>query len=331
MGKIDIVIPWVDGSDPEWQKLRQQYAGEEDFGNNDQRFRDWDLLKYWFRGVEKNAPWVNRIHFITCGHLPAWLNTNHPKLHVVNHKDYIPEEYLPTFSSNPIELNIHRIDELSEKFIYFNDDLYIIGKVSPKGFFYRDIPKSAAGLAVSGQTGPEFESILLADSDLINRHFISRDVLRRHFFKFFHRKYGIKQNLKNLLLLPYCWYYFPGFYNAHTPNAYLKSTFAEVWGKASHKLSDTCSHKFRTPCDVNQYVFLWWQWCKGLVVPQNVCKLFTYLSVFCSDEQISDVIKNKKTPMIAVNDDWCENFEQKKVMLKDAFDTILGEKSSFEL
>ncbi|MBQ6357217.1 MAG: capsule biosynthesis protein CapK, partial [Solobacterium sp.] len=40
----------------------------------DNRFKDWGLFKYWFRGVEKFAPWVNKIYFITWGHVPTWLD-----------------------------------------------------------------------------------------------------------------------------------------------------------------------------------------------------------------------------------------------------------------
>ncbi len=68
MGAIDFVIAWVDGSDPEWQKERDKYrgaAGE----SAENLYRDWDNVPYWFRGVEKFAPWVNKIHFVTCGHL----------------------------------------------------------------------------------------------------------------------------------------------------------------------------------------------------------------------------------------------------------------------
>ncbi len=331
MDKIDIVIPWVDGGDPEWRALKRQYSDKEDYGNSDERFRDWGLLKYWFRGVEKYAPWVNRIHFITCGHVPVWLNTDHPKLHIVNHQDYIPEEYLPTFSANPIELNMHRIEGLSEKFIYFNDDFFIIDRVDPKDFFDVDMPKGTMSLSLPGQVPPEFGSILLADYDIINRHFRSRDVLKKHFFKFLNYRYGLKRNFQTLLLLPYCLFYFPGFYNAHAPNAYLKSTFTEVWNKAEEKLKDTCSHRFRTPCDVNQYLFQWWQWCKGIVVPQDVRKVFTFLSAFSPDEQVNSVIKKQKTPIVAVNDEWCPDYERKKAVFANAFDAILGEKSDFEL
>ena len=138
--EIDFVMPWVDGSDPAWREEFLKYRalqapqGEPacDTGTaagavdaSEERYRDWDTLRYWFRGVERFAPWVNRIHFITWGHLPAWLDTAHPKLHVVRHADYIPSPYLPTFNSCPIELNMHRIEGLAEHFVYFNDDTFL--------------------------------------------------------------------------------------------------------------------------------------------------------------------------------------------------------------
>ena len=96
---IDFVLMWVDGNDPEWQKEKSLYESDTNGDKRNIRFRDWDNLQYWFRGVEKYAPWVNKIHFVTWGHLPSWLNTEHPKLNVVKHSDFIPKEFLPTFNS----------------------------------------------------------------------------------------------------------------------------------------------------------------------------------------------------------------------------------------
>lgn len=84
--------------------------------------------------MERFAPWVRRIHFITWGHLPAWLDTAHPKLHVVNHAEYMPAEYLPTFNSNTIELNIARIEGLAERFVLFNDDTFLLRDTPPEYF-----------------------------------------------------------------------------------------------------------------------------------------------------------------------------------------------------
>ena len=48
---IDIVIPWVDGQDPEWFAQKQQYSPNKNEDDNINRYRDWGLLQYWFRGI----------------------------------------------------------------------------------------------------------------------------------------------------------------------------------------------------------------------------------------------------------------------------------------
>ena len=54
--KIDFVITWVDGSDPVWDMQRQETLRkqgifvDESLDNSTARYRDWDILKYWFRG-----------------------------------------------------------------------------------------------------------------------------------------------------------------------------------------------------------------------------------------------------------------------------------------
>ena len=56
--KIDVVIPWVDGNDKDWQKLIDQYKGVKSADKSESRYRDWDNLQYIFRGIEKFWPWV---------------------------------------------------------------------------------------------------------------------------------------------------------------------------------------------------------------------------------------------------------------------------------
>ena len=73
--EIDFVILWVDGSDPEWKKQKSKYSHDSKDDDRPQRYRDFGMLRYWFRGVEKFAPWVRNIYFVTWGHLPEWLDT----------------------------------------------------------------------------------------------------------------------------------------------------------------------------------------------------------------------------------------------------------------
>ena len=82
---IDFVITWVDNTDLKWEEDFLHYK-EEQLGNSIKtakssfRFRDWGILKYWFRAVEQYAPWVNKVYFVTCGQHPDWLNKDYPKL-----------------------------------------------------------------------------------------------------------------------------------------------------------------------------------------------------------------------------------------------------------
>lgn len=117
------------------------------------------MLRYWFRGVEKFAPWVNKIFFVTYGHMPKWLNIDHPKLVVVKHEDFIPSQYLPTFNSQLIEFNFCYIKDLSERFVYFNDDMFLLNDVSPERFFKDGLPCDLAGMDSMGLLQPNlFES-----------------------------------------------------------------------------------------------------------------------------------------------------------------------------
>ncbi|MFR2063638.1 MAG: hypothetical protein ACLS36_08490 [Streptococcus sp.] len=48
---------------------------------------------------------------------------------------------LPTYNSAAIELNLHRIEGLSENYLYFNDDMYLIRDSHPSDFYKNGQPK----------------------------------------------------------------------------------------------------------------------------------------------------------------------------------------------
>lgn len=327
--KIDFVIPWVDGGDPEWLKEKDYYSGKktEEDDARDIRFRDWETLKYWFRGVEKYAPWVNQIHFITWGHLPAWLNTEHPKLHIVNHKDYIPEQYLPTFSSHVIELNMHRIQGLSEHFVYFNDDIFILKPLLESDFFENGIP---CDLCVANAITPrlgEFSPILLQTTSYINKHFNKKQDMKKNFGKWFSPKYG-KLIIRTLCLTP--WTFHTGFYNHHLAVPYEKKTLETVWKEEPEILNQTCLHRFRNDSDVNQYIFRYWRLASGDFVPHAI--LGKYMNMGNENAAIYQAIRNQRYKLFCVNDK--ENkadFEAEKRKLIDALESVFIDKSEFEL
>ena len=227
MNGIDFVLLWVDGDDPAWREafLNARKAAGRDADLSAIRFRDWQTLPYWFRAVERFAPWVQRIHLITWGHLPAWLDTSHPKLHIVRHEEYLPGEYLPSFNSNTLELNIARIEGLAERFVLFNDDTFLTRPCRPDDFFSREgLPRDMARLSLVQASS--VGHIIYNDLALINA-LHPRSALNRRLAKWFSPRYGAGNLLKTLSLLP--WSFFPGFCDPHLTQPYLKRQVLRAW------------------------------------------------------------------------------------------------------
>lgn len=324
---IDFVITWVDGSDKQWLADKQKFSRTQTI--NDERYRDWDILRYWFRSVEENAPWVRKIHFVTYGHLPSFLNINHPKLNVVRHSEYIPQEYLPTFSSHPIELNLHRINDLSEKFVYFNDDVYINKKMSEKDFFIKEKPcyEALEAILEDNDVNESYWHILLNSIAVINKNFSKRNVYKENFFKWINLKYGMEV-IRNFCLMP--WPSFQHIVCRHLAVPLLKSTISEVWEKEPTILHKTSSHKFRTYEDINPYVFRYWDIMKGNFHPYHMNGQAYHISDNSINDLCNDIIKGKHK-LICANDSAAAEYEKHCPLIHEAFEKRYPNKCSFEL
>ncbi len=324
---IDFVVTWVDGSDPKWRAEKEKYTPEKKTDNRESRYRDWDNLRYWFRGVEKYAPWVNHIYFVTHGHIPKWLNVDNPKLSIVKHSDYIDQKFLPTLNSHVIELHLHRIKGLSEKFVYFNDDTFIIDRVKPNDFFKKGKPVDIGLESAINTNNKKMYGIYYKILSIINTDFSKKKVINLK--KWFSPKYGTRL-IKEILSYP--WSTFIGFYNTHCPQPYLKNTFNEVWKKHEDILEETSMHRFRSEDDVNQYLFRYWQLCNNNFVPRKI-NFSTSITVSDSCKNVCNVIKKQKNKMLCINDSdsiTAENFERFKKEIIESFNIILKDKSSFE-
>lgn len=324
---IDFVIPWVDGDDPHWISQRNQYASGSET-SDPCRFRDWDILRYWFRAVENHAPWVRRIFFVTCGQVPSWLNTHHPKLQLVNHLDYIPQEYLPTFSSHTIELNLHRIPGLSEHFVYFNDDMFLNGPVVPEDFFLHGLPKDCAAL---DSPAPGTDVYACAQRNVIrclNKHFDKQQTIKENPKLWFSPLYA-KYAAKNLLFARGS--EFAGIKNFHIPSSLCKSTFERVWELAPQVLDETCRNRFRYRQDVNQYIMGYYQLCTGNFLPRRADFGKCY-RIELDQQKIRQDIRSGTHKVICINDHpGITDFTEQKALLISLFERRYPKKSSFEL
>lgn len=327
---IDFVITWVDMNDPKWQADFSKYSGRKENTKNgvsEARFRDNGFLRYWFRGVEKFAPWVRRIHFVTSGQKPEWLDESNPKINLVNHKDYIPEEFLPTYNSVVIERYIHRIPGLADHFVYFNDDFYIINTITPARFFRNGMPCDIAAFLYNPSWSQWYKRIK-NNLKIINRHFDKREVMSRDRDKWFHKSYGSKARW-NYLLKPYG--KFITLRTPHNAQPYLKSTFEEVWAVAGKELTETSVNRFRALNDLTPELFRTWQICRGNFEPYNTYSDTKMFPLMVRPRQAVRAIYNQSYSLICLNDNvHIRNYDRVMADIRAAFESILPEKSGFE-
>lgn len=333
MYDIDFVIPTVDGTDPIWQKKFIQYkaldSGLKETDISMARYRKGVDLRYWFRGVEKYAPWVRKVHFITDDQLPDWLNLDCPKLHWVKHTDIIPEKFLPIFNSNCLDVSLHRINGLAEHFVYFNDDMFLTDHVTPERFFVNGTPTEMAVLQSEIKQKDIMKYILANNIRILNKSFRKWDCLLKHPQKWFSLKYrGLL--LSTLQALP--GRDFVSFWEHHFTHSYLKETFNELWELYEDELYEVCSHRFRHTGDLNQWLFAYWQQAKGNFVLQNFLQDSKPFYQMEKDiESIEDTILNNKYKMILLNDsNDIKEYDKIINRINSAFEKVLPNKSSFE-
>ena len=327
---IDMILPWVDGNDPDWREERNKYDSE--YAISDVRYQSWDNLQYVFRGIEKYMPWIHKVFLVTWGHIPEWLNTSCDKLAVVKHSDYIPEKYLPTFNSNVIEMNYFRIRDLSENYILFNDDLFPVQPIPEKYYFRDGLPCEEAvetHFILKAEKGIDLQMNYACVNNmvLINRHFDKREVIRENHSKWFDPIYGkrLEQN-KNLQF----WHNFESFVYPHEAMPMKKSVLAKIWEKEPEVLDKASQNRFRSYSDITQRLVTIWQICSGEFVPHKYQgKLF--LIDKNNFKEAADAIRNQAYPIISLNESNTEDFETIKKEIRRALEEILPEKSGFEL
>jgi hypothetical protein len=147
---IDVVVAWVDGSDGKHRRKRNRYLAElggdnepERVASKERRFSDNDEVRFCLRSIRNYAPWVRTIWLVTDDQFPSSIDrqkAEQENICVVDHREIFRgyEQLLPTFNSYAIETMLWRIEGLSDRFLYFNDDMMLVGPVEPTDFFSDD-------------------------------------------------------------------------------------------------------------------------------------------------------------------------------------------------
>jgi len=341
---IDAVITWVDGSDKIWQKGLERYRPKKEGDEaSPPKFRDWDTLRYVFRGIEQFMPWVRKIHFVTYGHLPKWLDSNNSKLHIVTHNDiFINKNNLPTFNSNSIEFNFLNIDDLAEQFIYFNDDMLVLRKTpvermfvngKPKDYLIQTIPRRG-WIYYNFFSNVAWRYNINNNVKLINRHFKKSEQIAKCKECYYNKKYGFVGNLKNRISNIFSDYHY--FEHYHQAQPFLKSVWKEAIESCRDEVDMTIAQRFREKSGITAYLFRYWHLVSGNFVPYfEQDFIIKNLENIDNIRDIGTMLRENKYRFVCLNDESSkmndDEFLEGKRILTEALDTILPDKSSYEI
>ncbi|MGO2557934.1 stealth conserved region 3 domain-containing protein [Brachybacterium sp.] len=258
---IDMVVTWVDGGDPRWRHRRDESLQTTVTGvpaqrtslhasaTDASRYLDSGELRYALRSVHRFANWVRRIYLVTDAQVPEWLRTDHPRIHVVDHRKLLGGS---RFNSHAIESALHRIPGLAEHYLYLNDDVFF-GRIAYPGDFF-----AAEGLArffpsdLPIDPGPATSGDLPIMAAAKN----GRDLLAARF--------GIEVRTKI----------------RHTVHPQLKSVNEQIEAENPEAIARTRASLFRSPADLSIASALhhWYAYALGRAVPSEPNYLYVDLA-----------------------------------------------------
>lgn len=291
---MDIVITYVNGLDPVWQQDYERYTN---IPILEKRFRDWGTLRYLFRGIERHMPFIENV-FLVVSHesqVPEWVNRQ--TVNVVLHSDIIPEEYLPTFNCNPIEMHLHRIKGLNEEFLYFNDDMYPLRECKPTDFFRNG--KGVLGMSKHWLAFGMFKQIC-RNSDRQARK-------------------ALNQNPPLHFLRP-----------QHICSPMQKSLCEELYDKVKPEILASLS-RTRNEHNLNQYLFLDYMYLKGQLINERLSK--KHISVgAASANSIRKALLHPTKKLVCINDVHLseQKYDRLRGTILEAFEQIFPHSSKYE-
>lgn len=292
---MDVVITYVNGNDPVWKQDYEKYTNVPVM---QKRFRDWGTLKYLLRGIENRMPFVRNVYLVVShpSQVPEWVDRKNLK--IVLHRDIIPEEFLPTFNCNPIEMHLHRIPGLDEEYLYFNDDMFPVGDCKPEDFFRNGRP-------VIGYY----------------RHFIAGNMYKkicRNSDRLARKALGLK----------------PSFFFTrpqHICSPMLKSQCEELYSMVEEQVRRTSASRTRTENDLNQYLFLDYMNYKGMVIREKISNKHFSVSM-ASPESLEAFLRKPDRNLVCINDVHLSEsrYEALHDAILNAFESVFPIKSKYE-
>jgi hypothetical protein len=276
---VDVVYTWVDGTDPEWQ---QAYAAAlvetgllHEEAANPSRYASHDELRYSLRSLWWNADFFHRVYLVTASHRPSWL-AEHPRLTVVDHAELFSADELPTFNSHAIEARLHRIEGLSEHYLYCNDDFFFGRPVEASAFF---APNGIAKFFLS--TAPIPPGPAAAGDAPVD---------------------AAAKNGRDLLVGSVG--YTPSRKLAHVPYPQMASVVQELEERFTDILSRTATERFRSASDVSVASSLvqHYAFATGRAVEGSLSRLYVNIADRWAPAQLAALTENRDRDVFCLNE-----------------------------
>lgn len=292
---IDVVYMWVDGEDPVWRAQRSKALGQLEASTSTLSadstgswlFRDRNELMYSMRSLEEYLPWVRTIHVVTDGQVPKWLDTSHPRVRLHVHHDIFQDPTaLPTFNSQAIGSQLHRVPGLSERYLVMNDDILFSAPLEPEHFF------TPSGIARVGLSRRRFPAIARENMTAIESS-------RFNTARLIEQLHGER----------------PTRLFAHTPIPQIKAVQVELESQFAQAFDTTMRSRVRSHSDyeLNSWLHLNHLLSVGLGVEIRYAYDYFYLATPRRRRALAATLRARRVAVVCVNDgptDDGDNYEQ---------------------
>ena len=287
MKPIDYVIPMVFTDDEEWRKSWSETMGLPCIdADNSPRWRSWGTEEILVQLVLANMPWLRTIHILLAGEsqVRPWMRElmeSNSKVRVVFHKDFIPFRYVPTFNSSTIEMFLHQIPDLAERFIYSNDDMYVLSPLKPDDFFRKGKP-CQHHVINAYRENPYIPNIFM------RRLFRGLNMIAADFGKHFSTEY---------------------LSSGHSLSPILLSTVETIWKRHGKEILASITPS-RDEKNMNQFIYGYYQHLSGKYVDHTPVR--KYVHAGDGIEAVRDAILNPEVQVLCINDtDEASGMEQR--------------------
>lgn len=273
MNDIDYVVPMVFNDDPLWQQDFRRVGSVYDERNPYEfvRYRSWGTEELLIRCVRKFMPFVRTIYIILAreSQRKKWMDGYGIK--IVYHRDFIPEKYLPMFNSRSMEMFLHRIDGLSNLFLYGNDDMYPIAPLTEGCFFKYGLPCIKMKEKPYPENPNNFQQACMGGLNFIAGMF----------------------NLR---------YTTSWLKNGHSIAPMRKDTIVRIWEDHRNEIESRIT-PFREVKNFNQYIWSWWQYLSGNYVDSAPER--RTLNVRKTVDEVAEAFHGSAA-IVCINDNECE-------------------------